>query len=126
MSWECAGYGQAIYTNFVYPFKCDPPKIPAGCNHVGCYQTPLKIPAGWENRRVFISFEGVSAAFHCWIDGQFVGYSQDSFLPAEFDITRFVKVSPLPCTQVLPPRGTELARIWGVWSMRARDEVGVT
>jgi beta-galactosidase len=78
-------------TNFQYPFLVAPPLIPDGMNHVGSYQTQLKIPATWENRRMFLSFEGVSAAFHLWIDGQAVGYSQDSRLPAEFDVTQWCK-----------------------------------
>lgn len=86
-SWETAGHGQAIYTNFVYPFKCDPPHIPADINHVGSYQTEISIPGEWRGRRVFLQFEGVSAAFYVWLDGNFVGYSQDSFLPAEFELT---------------------------------------
>ncbi|KAJ1478513.1 hypothetical protein T484DRAFT_1817419 [Baffinella frigidus] len=105
--WECEGYGQAVYTNFQYPFKVDPPKIPAGTNHVGSYQTVIKIPSGWEERRTFLYFEtvieipsgweerrtflyfeGVSSAFELWINGAYVGYSQDSRLPAEFDITQ--------------------------------------
>jgi beta-galactosidase len=78
-------------TNFQYPFLVAPPLIPDGMNHVGSYQTELKIPANWDNRRIFLSFEGVSAAFHLWIDGKSVGYSQDSRLPAEFDVTQFCK-----------------------------------
>lgn len=60
-------------------------------NHVGSYQTELKIPATWGSRRIFLLFEGVSSAFHLWIDGQAVGYSQDSRLPAEFDVTQWCK-----------------------------------
>jgi len=75
-SWETAGHGQAIYTNFVYPFKCDPPHIPAGINHVGSYQTELWIPEEWRGRRVFLQFEGVSACVFCWLDGAFLGYAQ--------------------------------------------------
>lgn len=60
-------------------------------NHVGCYQTSISVPSSWEGRRHFLVFEGVSAAFHCWLDGEFVGYSSDSFCPTEFDVTRFVR-----------------------------------
>ena len=58
-------------------------------NPTGCYRRAFDLPEGWtENgRRVFISFEGVDSAFYCWVNGQRVGYSQDSRLPAEFDIT---------------------------------------
>ena len=87
-SWECAGHGQATYTNFQYPFKVDPPRIPDAMNHVGSYQTSFTVPERWcAGRRIWIMFEGVSSAFYCWVNGQLVGYSQDSRLPAEFDIT---------------------------------------
>ena len=58
-------------------------------NPTGCFRREFDLPEGWtENRRrVFLSFEGVDSAFYCWVNGQRVGYSQDSRLPAEFDIT---------------------------------------
>jgi len=90
ISLECGGFGQPFYTNFVYPFKCDPPKIAPAINYVGCYQHEIRIPASWAGRRIFLYFEGAGAALHCWLDGRFVGYSQDSFLPAEFEITAHV------------------------------------
>ncbi|EKX47903.1 hypothetical protein GUITHDRAFT_162620 [Guillardia theta CCMP2712] len=59
-------------------------------NHVGSYQTTMRVPKEWEGRRIFLIFEGVSSAFYCWVGGEPVGYSQDSRLPAEFDITEHV------------------------------------
>lgn len=82
--WETQGYGAPIYTNFQYPFKVTPPIVSDEMNHVGSYQTLLWVPPDWAGRRIFLSFEGVSSAFYCWINGQFVGYSQDSRLPAEY------------------------------------------
>lgn len=68
--------------------QVDPPHVPDAMNHVGSYQTSFAVPQDWLiGRRTYIVFEGVSAAFYCWINGQLVGYSQDSRLPAEFDIT---------------------------------------
>ena len=90
ISIECGGFGQPFYTNFVYPFKCDPPKIASGINYVGCYQQAIDIPLDWRGRRIFLYFEGAGSALHCWLDGKFVGYSQDSFLPAEFELTEHV------------------------------------
>lgn len=81
--WETQGHGQPIYTNFQYPFKVEPPGVPDEMNHVGSYQTGLHIPPDWAGRRIFLNFEGVSSAFYCWVNGNFVGYSQDSRLPAE-------------------------------------------
>lgn len=90
-SWEVQGYGEALYTNFQYPFLVDPPVVPDGMNHVGSYQTSISVPSKWVGKRVIIHFEGVSSAFYLWVDGEPVGYSQDSRLPAEFDITDLVK-----------------------------------
>lgn len=89
-AWECQGYGQAVYTNFQYPFKCQPPVVCAKMNHVGSYQTQIVVPLAWSGRKVLLNFEGVSAAFYVWVDGQYVGYSQDARLDAEFDITTVV------------------------------------
>jgi hypothetical protein len=91
LSLELAGHGQPFYTNFVYPFKCDPPKVADAINYVGCYQTEIHIPSAWRRRRIFLYFEGAGSALQCWLDGRFVGYSQDSFLPAEFEITAHVQ-----------------------------------
>jgi beta-galactosidase len=70
--------------------RCDPPRISSAINYVGCYQHTIDIPREWRGRRVFLYFEGAGAALHCWLDGKFVGYSQDSFLPAEFELTEHV------------------------------------
>jgi hypothetical protein len=73
-------------------FQVDPPHIPDAMNHVGSYQTTFVVPDDWcASRRIWIVFEGVSSAFYCWINGTLVGYSQDSRLPAEFDITLAVQ-----------------------------------
>lgn len=76
MSLECAGHGQRQYTNFIYPFKCDPPRVADGVNYVGCYEARFAAPPAWAGRRVYLYFEGVASAFHCWVNGEFVGYSQ--------------------------------------------------
>jgi beta-galactosidase/beta-glucuronidase len=68
-------------------------------NHVGSYQTSLRIPPEWTGRRIFLNFEGVSSAFYCWVDGSFVGYSQDSRLPAE-------SVLPIPLPKTCSLFGT--------------------
>ena len=58
-------------------------------NPTGCYRRTFHLPDSWvsDGRRVFLVFEGVDSAFYCWLNGTFVGYSQDSRLPAEFDVT---------------------------------------
>lgn len=90
-NWELKGYGMAIYTNIRYPFKVNPPFIDHADNPVGCYIRELTIPAGWENQRVLLHFGAVSSAYYVWINGQEAGYSEDSFLPASFDITPYIK-----------------------------------
>jgi beta-galactosidase len=62
-------------------------------NHVGSYQTTFNVPSTWidEKRVVILEFQGVSAAFYCFVNGQMVGYSQDSRLHAEFDVTAYLR-----------------------------------
>lgn len=86
-NWELKGYGTAIYTNVTYPFVVNPPFIAHSDNPVGCYQREFEIPAAWSGMNITLHFGGVSSAFYVWVNGKFVGYSEDSCLPAEFDIT---------------------------------------
>lgn len=90
-NWEMHGYGVPIYTNIPYPFPADPPRIPHDNNPVGSYRTSFDVPEAWDGRQVFIQFGGVMSAFYLWINGEKVGYSQDSMTPAEFNITKYVK-----------------------------------
>lgn len=85
--WEMKGYGTPIYTNQTYPFKVNPPFIDRD-NPVGSYVKEFKIPADWSNQEIILHFGGVSSAMNCWVNGKYVGYSQDSRLPAEFNITK--------------------------------------
>lgn len=90
--WELNGYGTAIYTNITYPFNpVDPPNVPDFDNPTGCYRHSFSVPEAWKDMKVTLFFGGVSSAFYLWINGQEVGYSQDSRLPAEFDITPYLK-----------------------------------
>ena len=102
-NWQVHGYGVPLYTNFEYPFAVDPPRVmgdppghftnhPAGQrNPVGCYRRRFTLPETWAGRHTFITFNGVDSAFFLWVNGQKVGYSQDSRTPAEFEITKWVK-----------------------------------
>ncbi|MFM5213860.1 beta-galactosidase [Aeromonas hydrophila] len=79
-----------IYTNIKYPFPCDPPRVPAD-NPTGCYSRDFSVPADWlASGQTRIIFDGVDSAFHLFCNGRWVGYSQDSRLPAEFDLTSFL------------------------------------
>ncbi len=86
-NWQLQGYGIPIYTNITYPFPADPPKIPHDYNPVGSYRRTFTVPEAWAGRQVFIHFDGVKSAFYLWVNGEQVGYSQDSMTPAVFNIT---------------------------------------
>lgn len=87
-NWQMHGFDKPIYTNVVYPFPLNPPKVPDD-NPTGCYRTYFSLPKEWEGRRIFLHFEAVDSAFFAWVNGHPTGYSQDSRLPAEFEITEF-------------------------------------
>jgi len=89
--WQTNGYDQLHYTNVNYPFPCDPPFVPDR-NPAGLYVRDFPIRDTWEGRRKTVVFEGVNSCFYLWINGVFVGYSQGSRVPAEFDITDHVRV----------------------------------
>ncbi|MDF7667194.1 beta-galactosidase [Orbaceae bacterium ESL0727] len=86
------GYDTPVYTNIRYPFPYNPPFVPDE-NPTGCYSRYIEIDEAWLAKGdTRIIFDGVSAAFYLWCNGQFVGYSQDSRIAAEFDLTPYLKV----------------------------------
>ncbi|KAI9037127.1 putative beta-galactosidase [Aspergillus affinis] len=88
--WQLQGYGKPQYTNVNFPFPVDPPNVPSQ-NEVGSYWREFYVPSDWEkDARIRIRFEGVDSAFHLWLNGHEVGYSQGSRNAHEFDITDFV------------------------------------
>ncbi|WP_405945138.1 glycoside hydrolase family 2 TIM barrel-domain containing protein [Streptomyces sp. NBC_00932] len=93
-NWEIEGYQEPIYLNIPYPWtgyeKPEPPDVPHEFNPVGSYRRTFTVPRGWSGRRTLISFQGVKSAFFVWVNGKRVGYSEDSYTPAEFDITDHV------------------------------------
>ncbi len=110
-NWELQGFGEPIYTNYVYPWDHridsaenlqprqqgsgrrgvpNPPHVPQD-NPTGCYRRTFHIPEGWLDRDIFVYFKGVETAYYLWINGEAVGYSQDSKLPSEFCLTPYVK-----------------------------------
>lgn len=92
---QMQGYGQPQYVNTMYPWdgheELRPPQISTTHNPVGSYVTRFSLPDQFQNRPVHISFQGVESAFYVWLNGHFVGYSEDSFTPAEFDLTPFIQ-----------------------------------
>lgn len=89
--WEMQGYGIPVYTNVTFPHPANPPFIPHEYNPVGSYRRAFTVPAGWSGRRTFIHFGGVYSFFYLWVNGRYVGLSKDSKLPAEFDITPYLR-----------------------------------
>ncbi|URD84095.1 Beta galactosidase small chain [Musa troglodytarum] len=85
-NWQMHGFDRPIYTNVVYPFPINPPYVPSD-NPTGCYRKTFRIPTEWKGRRILLHFEAVDSAFFVWVNGVLIGYSQDSRLPAEFEIT---------------------------------------
>ena len=92
-NWEVQGYGVAIYTNHGYEFKPrnpQPPQLPE-TNPVGVYQRDIEIPADWDGRDIFLRLEGAKSGVYVYVNGQEVGYSEDSKNPAEFLINNYLK-----------------------------------
>ena len=92
--WELNGYGDPMYTNVNYPwsnqFENDPPRVPSKNNHVGSYRREIEIPSSWNGREVIAHFGSVTSNIYLWVNGKFVGYSEDSKLECEFDLTKYI------------------------------------
>src|SRR5665647_391700 len=88
--WQVNGYDQNHYTNINYPFPCDPPFVPND-NPTGLYVRDFNISENWVGKEKYVVFEGVNSCFYLWVNGTFVGYSQGSRVPAEFNISPFVQ-----------------------------------
>jgi len=87
--WQTNGYGHPHYTNTDYPFPVDPPDVPTE-NPTGSYRREFHVPESWEGRRIVLRFEGVDSACRVWVNGEAVGFSRGSRLPAEFDVSEHV------------------------------------
>ena len=90
-NWELQGYGIPMYANAEYPYPKNPPYIDNADNPVGSYKREFILPEGWKNRKVYLHFAAGTAAMYVWVNGLKVGYSQGTKVPAEFDITRYIK-----------------------------------
>lgn len=88
---ELSGYGRPQYTDTSYPWdgreNVAPHNVPVEENPTGCYVKYFSVPEHFQGKRVQLHFEGVETAFHCWINGTYIGYSEDSYTPAVFDVT---------------------------------------
>jgi beta-galactosidase len=89
--WQLQGFGNGPqYTNVNYPFPVDPPNVSFTENETGSYVKTFEIPQDLKSGQIRLRFEGVDSAFHVWVNGKEVGYSQGSRNPDEFDITSTV------------------------------------
>ncbi len=92
---ELQGNGRIQYINTLYPWDAHsdirPPKIDKSRTSVSNYLKEFDLEPELRDKRVFISFQGVEKAFYVWLNGNFVGYSEDSFTPSEFELTPFIK-----------------------------------
>jgi beta-galactosidase len=91
---QTQGYGKNQYLNTMYPWEGQeevvPPNIPEENNPVGSYITYFNLKEELKSKEVILSFQGVEAAFYVWVNGIFLGYSEDSFTPSEFNITDYI------------------------------------
>lgn len=92
--WELNGCGDPVYTNKPYPwhkfFEVKPPLIPHEQNYTGLYRRTVTVPADWKGRDIFIHIGSATSNVTLWVNGREAGYSEDSKLEAEFDITRYL------------------------------------
>ncbi|MCM3633015.1 glycoside hydrolase family 2 TIM barrel-domain containing protein [Paenibacillus camelliae] len=91
---QMQGYGKPQYVNTMYPWdgihELRPPQVNMEDNPVGSYVKTFNVPQHMKNLPLFISFQGVESAFYVWLNGKFVGYSEDSFTPSEFELTPYL------------------------------------
>ena len=100
-NWQTQGYGTPIYTNIEYPFVRNRPSVTTeppkdwtayeNRNPVGSYVTFVEVTKEMLKQNLILHFGGVHSAFYVWINGQEVGYSQNSMTPAEFDVTKYMR-----------------------------------
>lgn len=92
---QLQGYDQCQYINTMYPWdgteELRPPKISKEYNPVGSYVKYFELEEALQDKRVFVSFQGVETAFYVWLNGTFIGYGEDSFTPSEFELTPYLR-----------------------------------
>ena len=88
--WQTEGYDICHYTNVNYPIPCDPPFVPTA-NPCGIYSRDFFVDENFTSKELFLNFEGVNSCYYVWLNGEFVGMSKGSRLPAEFNITSRAK-----------------------------------
>lgn len=101
-NWEVQGFGDPIYVNATYEFTSpgfepfwnspNPPLVPEEFNPTGTYRKEFEIPASWDGKDIIVSFDGIKGVSYVYLNGEFVGMSKDSKLPARFNITNKAKI----------------------------------
>lgn len=93
--WEMNGYGVPLYKNTGYAwhnfYKSNPPYVPTERNAVGSYRRNIEIPSEWRGKQIYVHIGSATSNVSLWVNGHYVGYSEDSKLEAEFEITKYVK-----------------------------------
>ena len=93
--WEMNGYGVPLYKNTGYAwanfYKSNPPYVPTERNAIGLYRHNIEIPAEWAGKQVYVHIGSATSNISLWVNGQYVGYGEDSKLESEFEITKYVK-----------------------------------
>lgn len=93
--WELNGYGDAVYKNVGYAwsnqFASNPPQIETENNYVGSYRKTIELPVDWKGQQVYLHVGSATSNLYVWVNGKFVGYSEDSKMAAEFDITKYLQ-----------------------------------
>lgn len=97
-------WDKPLYVNTGYPFTYDESTYSVMANRpsdwtynnnmknpVGSYRREFNLPVGWNGRNVYVRFNGVGHGYYLWVNGQYVGYSENSYLPSEFDITSYLQ-----------------------------------
>lgn len=94
-NWEMNGYGEAIYVNNQYAWRHDwetnPPYVQDKNNHVGSYRKTFRIPADWKGDKIYMHIGSATSNITVYINGKYVGYSEDAKVAAEFDVTKFIE-----------------------------------
>lgn len=90
--WQMQGYGWDIYRNEPLEFNpYNPPRVPDDINPVGSYRTSFTLGKSWNEKQVFLHFDGVKSASFVWLNGRYVGYDEGGMTPSEYNITPFIK-----------------------------------
>ena len=92
---QMEGYDKPQYANVQYPWEgreeVKPGEIPEEFNPVASYVKYFEVPSSMKGKKIFVSFQGAESGLALWLNGKFVGYSEDSFTPSEFELTPYLK-----------------------------------